>query len=563
MLITTDEELFDFGLSLGFPKGEIVQMKTNHPDSVQISGWFLACEWWESSLKTYEEKSHILAESALELGKIEVKNQIQEMLTNDRKRSERVAGNVPELPNNHQNAKQKVNEETQAKTVEYDRLSCPETSPINHKQRFNEISREQIVITQGTSTNGEGETIGLPIATGPKGNSLATQVGTGTNGTHKKPANPALLGVCWLPVATAQKVAIVSNDLASNVPSEECNKDSEISLPCQHSLVLRKDKETRKQPAMSEAGVSSSSTGSSSLEFHGSELFRPVSTPTGSGPKSRAQSSSSGDCVASYSSKEMTPGCNDNCRAPDNSNKDSITPEGSSSMTLEGNGNESMTQEGNSKDSMTTEGSSHRTPEVNGKMTLEGSDNMTTEGSCNMTPRGSGNENMTPECNSKDNMLTEASSYRPPKDNGNIIPERSGNDNMTSEGYSKESMPSEGSDITEASSVVQMQPNGNNESNVVSRQSESEDHLESSYSSDDFAMTTRSSPDGRSMTDPTSDVAGHLEGEKLTKVIMYSDENQNTCMNRDVALLGKAVLNGSINEHESEDIKQKYTDIYI
>ena len=47
LLVTSDVNLVDFGLHLGFGRDEITQMKTNNPNSVETAAWGLACNWWD------------------------------------------------------------------------------------------------------------------------------------------------------------------------------------------------------------------------------------------------------------------------------------------------------------------------------------------------------------------------------------------------------------------------------------------------------------------------------------------------------------------------------------
>ena len=80
MIICTIPEAHDFGLSLGFTCGDITQKLTNYSHSVEMAGWSLACEWWDSSPRPDHEKSQFLLEAVRYLGKGQVEGQIREML---------------------------------------------------------------------------------------------------------------------------------------------------------------------------------------------------------------------------------------------------------------------------------------------------------------------------------------------------------------------------------------------------------------------------------------------------------------------------------------------------
>ena len=86
-LISTDEDLLDFGLNLGFERDEIIQMKTNNPNSIETAAWCLACEWWKEGGQKYERKYLInkIKKAVLDLGKLELMGSIGEMIReNDR-----------------------------------------------------------------------------------------------------------------------------------------------------------------------------------------------------------------------------------------------------------------------------------------------------------------------------------------------------------------------------------------------------------------------------------------------------------------------------------------------
>ena len=80
MIICTIPEAHDFGLSLGFTCGEITQKLTNFCHSVEMAGWSLACEWWDSSPRPDHEKSQFLLEAVRYLGKGQLEGQIREKL---------------------------------------------------------------------------------------------------------------------------------------------------------------------------------------------------------------------------------------------------------------------------------------------------------------------------------------------------------------------------------------------------------------------------------------------------------------------------------------------------
>ena len=80
MIICTIPEAHDFGLSLGFTYSEITQKLTNYSRSVEMAGWSLACEWWDSSPRPYHEKSQFLLEAVRYLEKGHLEEQIREKL---------------------------------------------------------------------------------------------------------------------------------------------------------------------------------------------------------------------------------------------------------------------------------------------------------------------------------------------------------------------------------------------------------------------------------------------------------------------------------------------------
>ena len=80
MIICTIPEAHDFGLSLGFTYGDITQKLTNYSRSVEMAGWSLACEWWDSSPRSYHEKSQFLLEAVRYLEKGHLEEQIREKL---------------------------------------------------------------------------------------------------------------------------------------------------------------------------------------------------------------------------------------------------------------------------------------------------------------------------------------------------------------------------------------------------------------------------------------------------------------------------------------------------
>ena len=80
VIICTIPEAYDFGLSLGFTYGEITQKLTNYSRCVEMAGWGLACEWWDSSRRSYHEKSQFLLEAVRYLEKGHLEEQIREKL---------------------------------------------------------------------------------------------------------------------------------------------------------------------------------------------------------------------------------------------------------------------------------------------------------------------------------------------------------------------------------------------------------------------------------------------------------------------------------------------------
>ena len=79
-LTSTQEELLDFGLHLGFVRDDIVQMLTNNPGSVESAGCGLACEWWKVGNESPAKRFEILCESAEAIGKHHLKETVREMI---------------------------------------------------------------------------------------------------------------------------------------------------------------------------------------------------------------------------------------------------------------------------------------------------------------------------------------------------------------------------------------------------------------------------------------------------------------------------------------------------
>ena len=79
-LITSDEDLVDFGLHLGFEQDEITQVRTNNPHSIENAAWNLACRWWKVSTDDIHIKLNKLQTSVEVLGKFNLREEIKCMI---------------------------------------------------------------------------------------------------------------------------------------------------------------------------------------------------------------------------------------------------------------------------------------------------------------------------------------------------------------------------------------------------------------------------------------------------------------------------------------------------
>ena len=56
VLISTDDDLMEFGLHLGFTYEMVVQRRTNNTRNVESAAMDLACHWWSYSTDTVVQK---------------------------------------------------------------------------------------------------------------------------------------------------------------------------------------------------------------------------------------------------------------------------------------------------------------------------------------------------------------------------------------------------------------------------------------------------------------------------------------------------------------------------
>ena len=79
-LISTVDDLMDFGLHLGFTYEMIIHKRTNHPGSVEGAAMDLACHWWDHSTETVDWKKRKLCMLCKELKKEHLRAGLHEVL---------------------------------------------------------------------------------------------------------------------------------------------------------------------------------------------------------------------------------------------------------------------------------------------------------------------------------------------------------------------------------------------------------------------------------------------------------------------------------------------------
>ncbi len=81
VLVVTEDDLTRLGLYLGYRQRQIDQKRTNNPMSVELAGFKLVCDWWESSRGlSQDHKFAIVADSAEKIGKANLKGDVGEIL---------------------------------------------------------------------------------------------------------------------------------------------------------------------------------------------------------------------------------------------------------------------------------------------------------------------------------------------------------------------------------------------------------------------------------------------------------------------------------------------------
>ena len=80
ILISTDDDLMNFGLHLGFTYEMVIQRRSNHPRSVEGAAMALACHWWDRCTKTVDGRKRELYSSCTALKKEHLRSKVDEVL---------------------------------------------------------------------------------------------------------------------------------------------------------------------------------------------------------------------------------------------------------------------------------------------------------------------------------------------------------------------------------------------------------------------------------------------------------------------------------------------------
>ena len=80
ILISTDDDLMNFGLQLGFTYEMVIQKRSNHPRSVEGAAMALACHWWDRCTKTVDWRKRELSSSCTTLKKEHLRGKVDEVL---------------------------------------------------------------------------------------------------------------------------------------------------------------------------------------------------------------------------------------------------------------------------------------------------------------------------------------------------------------------------------------------------------------------------------------------------------------------------------------------------
>ena len=98
MLISTDDDLMEFGLYPGFTYDMVVQKRTNNPGSIEGAAMDLACHWWKYSNDSFTEKKRQLLLFCLEIKKAHLVSNIAEILGIPVPLKENSQGDMHETP---------------------------------------------------------------------------------------------------------------------------------------------------------------------------------------------------------------------------------------------------------------------------------------------------------------------------------------------------------------------------------------------------------------------------------------------------------------------------------
>ena len=79
-LVTSDDNLWDFGLHLDFTYEQIEQKRNNNPRCVELAAFTLACHWWNYEIYSDYKKRTKLLEFCKVVKKLHLKSEIKELL---------------------------------------------------------------------------------------------------------------------------------------------------------------------------------------------------------------------------------------------------------------------------------------------------------------------------------------------------------------------------------------------------------------------------------------------------------------------------------------------------
>ena len=79
-LVTSKDDLIEFGLYLGFTSDMIEQKVTNSPPIIEVAAFTLACHWWNFSINSSYQKKMKLLKFCEKVKKLNLKSEIKELL---------------------------------------------------------------------------------------------------------------------------------------------------------------------------------------------------------------------------------------------------------------------------------------------------------------------------------------------------------------------------------------------------------------------------------------------------------------------------------------------------